>query len=52
MFLQDNKKTRIDTLEAEVKALKGEQMTRASDTARLLSGGAVINEDSNDIDFC
>ena len=26
-------------------------MTRASDTARLLSGGAVINEDSNDVDF-
>jgi len=26
-------------------------MTRASDTARLLSGGAVINEDSNDVDL-
>ena len=26
-------------------------MTRASDTARILSGGAVINEDSNDVDF-
>tara|TARA_R100001509_G_scaffold36721_3_gene19749 strand:+ start:378 stop:1352 length:975 start_codon:yes stop_codon:yes gene_type:complete len=26
-------------------------MTRASDTARLLAGGAVINEDSNDVDF-
>ena len=26
-------------------------MTRASDTARLVSGGAVINEASNDVDF-
>ena len=26
-------------------------MTRASDTARILSGGAVINEDSNDVDL-
>ena len=26
-------------------------MTRASDTARILSGGAVINEDGNDVDF-
>ena len=26
-------------------------MTRASDTARILSGGVVINEDSNDVDF-
>ena len=26
-------------------------MTRASDTARILSGGAVINEDSADVDF-
>jgi len=26
-------------------------VTRASDTARILSGGAVINEDSNDVDF-
>jgi prepilin-type processing-associated H-X9-DG protein len=26
-------------------------MTRASDTARILSGGAVINEDSHDVDF-
>ena len=26
-------------------------MTRASDTARILSGGVVINEDSNDVDL-
>ena len=26
-------------------------MTRASDTARILSGGIVINEDSNDVDL-
>ena len=26
-------------------------MTRASDTARLVSGGAVFNEASNDVDF-
>ena len=26
-------------------------MTRASDTARILSGGAVINDGSNDVDF-
>lgn len=26
-------------------------MTRASDTARILSGGVIINEDSNDVDF-
>jgi hypothetical protein len=26
-------------------------MTRASDTARILSGGTVINEDSNDVDL-
>jgi hypothetical protein len=26
-------------------------MTRASDTARLVSGGAVLNEASNDVDF-